>query len=237
MFYLPGDSGIGKTGFYGNQPLLAFAFLEIVSKGGRQFNLGFKIKDFLFQRLGGAEVCAHGCVRIFDDVTLRFKFGKFFVHVAQGGSKFFQPLPDEDFRFKRRLVSFVLGNLVVNLDKVVERVFGFLRIAGRQSHLQKAGFLGVWTGNCQTTEQGVSGFKNGRVPYDDGFSVPCVGHQGGGMDGNGGKGKRKRFSVKTFQQDEFPLIIGMTKHEAFFIQRRDVQGAGSLFVDLFKVHQ
>ena len=89
MFYLPGDAGIGKTGFYGDQPLLAFAFLEIVSKGGRQFDLSFKIKDFLFQRLGGAEVRAHGCVRIFDDVTLRFKFGKFFVHVAQGGSKFF----------------------------------------------------------------------------------------------------------------------------------------------------
>ena len=57
------------------------------------------------------------------------------------------------------------------------------------------------------------------------------------MNGDGGKGKRKRFSVKTFQQDEFPLIIGMAKREALFIQRRDVQGAGSLFVDLFKVHQ
>ena len=201
VFYLPGNTGIGKSGFHGNQALFAFGFLKIVCQDGCQFDLCFEIENFFFQRLGRAEVRAHGGIRILDNVAFRLEFGDLFVHVTQGGSEFFQAALDEVFRFKGRLVSFILGNLVVNLDEVVKDVFRFLGITGRQGHFQKAGFFGVRTGDCQSVEQVVSSFKHGLVPDNDSFFIPRIGHQGCWMDGNDGKGKCKRFSVKPFQLD------------------------------------
>ena len=188
VFDLAGEAVVRKSGIDGDQAAVATGFFQVVGQDGGQLDLGFEFKDFLFQNLGGTEVCRHGRLRIFDDVAFRLEVGQFLIGLVEAFFEFRQPSFNEFSGFQGRLFFFVDGNLVVNFNQVVEDVLRFLRVGGGERHFQQAGVFGIRAGDGEIRQQGARRVLRRDVSDDDGLAVPVRIHYGSRMDGDRSEG-------------------------------------------------